>query len=114
MPVRLLTSSVLKWPDRDQVHAAAVSWARSMAKIWPEIARVGYIGSYAKGNWGVGSDIDLVIVVDHIDSDFNERARDFDATELPVPADALVYSKSEWEQRQGALSTKPVWVFTRG
>lgn len=113
MPVRSLASSVLKWPDRDQVHSGVQSWARRVAAGRPDVARIGYIGSYANGNWGVGSDIDLVIVVDHSDSGFLERGRAFDATSLPVPADVLVYTEGEWQKSKHALGVDPVWVFTR-
>ncbi|MGD9546182.1 MAG: nucleotidyltransferase domain-containing protein [Candidatus Krumholzibacteriia bacterium] len=76
MPVRSLTSSVLRWPD---------------------LLRVGYFGSYARGNWGVGSDLDLVLIVSHADRPFIERARQWDATGLPVPADVIVYTPDEWD-----------------
>ena len=43
---------------------------------------------------------------------FERRAARFDATGLPVPADLLVYTRTEWE----SLATRPrdvVWM-TRG
>jgi predicted nucleotidyltransferase len=38
--------------------------------IHPEVVRVGYFGSYARGDWGVGSDLDLIIIVDRSDEPF--------------------------------------------
>ena len=97
MPVRFLTSSVHKWPDREQVAAAAVTWARSEAARRPELVRLGYFGSYARGDAGVGSDLDLVAVVRTSDQPFERRPISWDLTSLPVPAELLVYTEAEWK-----------------
>jgi uncharacterized protein len=54
MPVRLLTSSVFKWPDKEVVDKAVRDWAGKVAQEYPEVMRLGYFGSYARGDWGVG------------------------------------------------------------
>ena len=64
MPVKSLNSSVLKWPDRNTVDQAVRSWSREQAMQRPELERCGYFGSYARGDWGVGSDLDLIAIVD--------------------------------------------------
>ena len=96
MPVRSLSSSVLKWPDAREVDEAVRRWVDRVVMIHPEVVRVGYFGSYARGDWGVGSDLDLIIIVDRSDEPFERRAR-WDATKLPVPTDVLVYTQDEWE-----------------
>ncbi|NPV06387.1 MAG: nucleotidyltransferase domain-containing protein [Anaerolineae bacterium] len=119
MPVRSLSSSVLRWPDADRVHEAVQRWAEEIAARRPDVIRVGYFGSYARGDWGVGSDLDLVVVVGDSREPFTRRASRFDTTALPVPADLLVYTTSEWEavSRRGrfgrALSEEAVWVLER-
>jgi hypothetical protein len=55
MPVRSLTSPVHIWPDRGQVDTAVRSWGAALQRSGPAVLRVGYFGSYARGNWGVGS-----------------------------------------------------------
>lgn len=112
MPVRSLTSSVLKWPGRDEVVQAVVRWANSLAEADQSIRKVGYRGSYANGNWGVGSDIDLIVLVESSAHDFLERGRTYDATGLPVPADLLVYTLAEAGRRAEALDST-IWVFQR-
>jgi hypothetical protein len=97
MPVRSLNSSVLKWPDKESVVAAARQLARSEAAVRPELLRLGYFGSYARGDWGVGSDLDLVAVVSESDRAFGDRPVDWDLTRLPVPAEILVYTSEEWD-----------------
>jgi predicted nucleotidyltransferase len=93
-----LSSSVLAWPDSREVRAAVEAWARAVAAERPEVVAVGYFGSYARGDWGVGSDVDLVVVVESSDVPFDRRASGWDATGLPVPADVLVYTETELER----------------
>ncbi len=96
MPVRSLSSSVLAWPDARTVDEAVRAWASRAAAERPGVRRIGYFGSYARGDWGVGSDVDVVIVVGEADSPFGRRALEWDLTELPVPADVVVYTDGEW------------------
>lgn len=99
MPVRSLNSFVLRWPDAATVRAAGRAWAVGNARR-PEVLRIGIFGSYARGNPGVGSDLDLVAVVRNSDLPFPRRAALWDTTELPVPAELLIYTEAEWERLQ--------------
>lgn len=121
MPIRSLSSSVLRWPDRDTVSAAVEAWADHEAGLRPQLLKLGYFGSYATGRWGVGSDVDLVAVVAQADRPFSERGRDWDVTTLPVPADILIYTLAEWEAMVArgdrfarVMATEIVWVLERG
>jgi predicted nucleotidyltransferase len=38
------------------------------------VVRIGYFGSYARGDWGVGSDLDVIAVVAFSDEAFTRRA----------------------------------------
>ena len=120
MPVRSLSSPVLRWPDAQAVDEAVRRWARKIAAKRPEILRIGYFGSYARGNWGVGSDLDLIIVVDWAEQPFERRATQWDVTELPVPAEALVYTAEEWERLSSQkgrfalmLNKETIWIYGR-
>lgn len=119
MPTRSSTSSVLVWPDSDAVDRAARAWAKATASVDPNVRRVGYVGSYARGDWGVGSDLDLVIVVEHSNTPWERRAAAWDTTPLPVPVDLLVYTEEEWngidpESRFGRmLGRETEWLYPR-
>lgn len=117
MPVRSLTSSVMKWPDRPTVHEAVREWGHRLRATHGRVQRVGYFGSYARGDWGVGSDLDVVVLVDAADRPFAERSAAFDATDLPVPADVLVYTEDEWHALTGrqrdTLRRETVWIAPR-
>lgn len=111
MPVRRLDSSVFKWPTREDVIRSVKAWASSVARSSSIVVRIGYRGSLASGNWGVGSDVDLIVVVGSTNRDFLGRARDCDVTSLPVPADLLVYTYEEIEvsHHLGRI----VWIYER-
>lgn len=83
--------------------------AGRLKNAYPVITDVGYFGSYARGDWGVGSDLDLIVRVS--DENWNTL---IDATSLPVPADVLVYTDSQFKAVQGrmrkVLDEEVVWV----
>ena len=120
MPVRSLHSSVMKWPDRAAVARCVRARAAVEGSRRPEVRRIGYFGSLGRGDWGVGSDVDLLIIVDRAAEPFERRAIDWDTGGLPVPADVLVYTLSEWEQMhpgsrfRRTLDEELHWVYERG
>lgn len=67
----------------------------------------------------MGSDLDLVILVDRTEEPFERRAARWDTTSLPVPADVLVYTLPEWDSLAAhspfgkTLSKQAVWVYER-
>lgn len=108
MPVRLLTSSVLKWADAKTVDGAVRRWAEKVAGDEQNVLKIGYFGSYARGDWGVGSDIDVIIIVESCGQTFFRRSLEWDVTGLPVPADVLVYTKKEWQSFSQDLPSNEV------
>jgi len=101
MPVRSLNSPVLKWPSRAAVLAAAEAWARSLRVRDDQVVRIGYFGSYARGDAGVGSDLDLVVIVRN-----GTDTRLFDVSRLPVPADVVVLEETRWAR----MSAEPTGI----
>jgi len=85
MPVRSLSSSVLRWPDAAAVHDALRQWAERAGATRPELRRVGYFGSYARGDWGPGSDLDVIIVVSASGEPMVRRPLAWDLTACPCP-----------------------------
>lgn len=120
MPVRSLNSSVLRWPDRESVLRALRRWVETVLASDPTIQSLGYFGSYARGDAGVGSDLDILVLVSRSDLPFERRAARYDTGGLPVPAEVLVYTEQEWRSllaeanpfvRRVARETR--WVFRR-
>lgn len=119
MPVRSLSSSVFKWPEARSVDQAIRQWAAGVTANRPGICRIGYFGSYARGDWGVGSDLDILIVVEHCEQPFEKRAAQWPTSDLPVPADVWVYTEQEWRSFAGerfhrTVQQEAVWVFEHG
>jgi predicted nucleotidyltransferase len=117
MPVRSLNSRVLKWPARAEVDRAVRELAARLAREHAGLLRFGYFGSYARGDAGPGSDVDLVAVVKDSGRAFHERPLDFDVAGLPVGAELLVYTLKEWHGPRPApgrflrqLESETVWV----
>jgi predicted nucleotidyltransferase len=117
MPVRSLHSSVLAWPKGPEVHKALAAWAERQARSRPELLRVGFIGSYARGDYGVGSDLDVVLVVRDSAEPALRRSLGWDFSELPVPVDSFVFTRAEWivllaEERRFArtVQSEVLWV----
>ena len=78
---------------------------------------VGYFDSYARRDWGVGSDLDLIIIVEHSDLTFTQRNVGWKVDGLPVPVDMLIYARTDrqalHEQRTRFYSTvmqEAVWT----
>lgn len=120
MPVRSLNSPVFRWPDAATVSQAVHRWAQTIGQERDEVVRIGYFGSYARGDWGVGSDLDIVVIVDASAHPFTRRALDWDITMLPVPAEVMVYTWDEWSAlalEQGRffriVNSEVIWVYTR-
>jgi uncharacterized protein len=118
MPVRSFASPVLSWPRAEAVEAALRAWSDRLRAARPNVLRVGYFGSYARGDWGVGSDLDVVVVVGQCDEPPMRRPLAYDTvSDFPLPVDLLVYTADEW-RRLGAddapfarrLAREVVWV----
>ena len=117
MPVRSLNSSVLKWPDVSAVDQAARAWAQSVVAKRRDVHRIAYFGSYARGDWGVGSDLDLLVILERSDIPYSERSLAFDLSSFPVPAELIVYTLEEWNAmgEQGSrlvrtVESEGVWI----
>jgi predicted nucleotidyltransferase len=108
---------VLRWPEPERVVREARAWATRERTRRPELLRLGYFGSYARADAGVGSNLDLVAVVRSSSEPFERRSIGWDLGELPVPTEILVYTRAEWTdlQRRGGrfgrmLRDEVVWM----
>jgi predicted nucleotidyltransferase len=95
-------------------------WSIEQGKRLPELKRLGYFGSYARGDWGVGSDLDLIAIVDDTTEPFERRALNWDLNAFPVPAELLVYTVKEWHRMQKknerfirVLNKEVIWTYYR-
>jgi len=102
------------------VDQAVRKWVEQQVRSGRDILRAGYFGSYARGDWGVSSDLDLILIVRNSDQPFWRRALQWDILDLPLPADLLVYTQEEWQSlvKQEArfpqtIEEEAIWVYQR-
>ena len=80
MPVRSLTQSLLRWPEPEHVLRQV---------------RVGVFVSYGRGDAGVGSDLDLLLIDADAMGPQHQRLLAWPLAELPLSCDALVLTPDE-------------------
>jgi len=90
-----LTPSLLRWPEPEQVLSQVRLWAAQVAVDHPDLERVGLFSSYCRGDAGVGSDLDLLLIDAGSSGPQHQRLLDWPLAELPLSCDALVLTPSE-------------------
>ena len=117
MPVTSSISSVKRWPNAEVVLRSLGDWGAAELANRDGLLGFGYFGSYARGDEGFGSDLDLIAIVEADDRPAMERALDWPTENLPVPADLLVYTIEEWQRLQAeggrfarTLRTEARWL----
>ena len=84
MPVPSLNGSVRHWPPAAEVLEQAERWAALQRSAHPDLMAVGVFGSYGRGTAGVGSDLDLLLILQRCDEPIWERLRRWDTRSLPL------------------------------
>lgn len=120
MPVKSLSTAVLKWPSAETVQRTAKAWATTVGSSDNSVLRIGYFGSYATNDWGVGSDLDIIVILETSEKPFEHRGTRIPPSQIPVPCDVLVYTRSEWEhmlkeRRRFArmIQSEAIWLYSR-
>ena len=98
MPVRSLNQSVLRWPKPELILAAVQQWAEAQQALRPSLAKVGVFGSYGRGDAGVGSDLDLLLVDGVAIGPQQQRLLTWPFERLPLSCDALVLTPTELQE----------------
>ena len=120
MPVTSSTSSIKRWPSAEVVLSALKNWSAAAAEDRDDLIALGYFGSYARGDAGFASDLDLIAIVLRDDRPAMDRAGDWSTEKLPIPTDLLVYTADEWARLQAedgrfarTLNAEARWLVKR-
>ena len=81
--------------DEERVRTAADEYAAHLLASHPEIEEIVVFGSFAKGNYAPGSDLDIFILLTHSDKERWDRASDFLPDGFPVPLDLFPLTRDE-------------------
>jgi hypothetical protein len=102
------------------VDQAMRLWSAEQVRARPDIVRLGYFGSYARGDWGMGSDLDVIAIIKKTAEPFERRSPGWDLTGLPAPAEIIVYSLPEWGELEKGntrfhrmLNRDVIWTFPK-
>lgn len=119
MPKASSGSVKVRSVPRPAVEDALRAWAEEAVRADPRVLRVGYFGSYARGDYNPASDLDVVIVVGASDIPRHQRGGAFDLAVVPVGCEVFVYTTEEVARPGppfGFLATvlrEAVWVYPR-
>jgi len=119
MPKTSLDSVKVRSVPRSEVEGALAQWARLTAKQDSRLQRVGYFGSYARGDYTPASDLDVLIVVSDSQTPRHRRALEFDLRQMPVGCEVFVYTTEELARPlvEGdwlhTILPETIWVFPR-
>lgn len=112
-------SRVRTWPRPDEVVPALATWAEALLAADPRVVGVRLFGSYALGNWGVGSDADVLVELSECADGVLDRIVRPDPPAL-VPVDVVIRTTAELDEmrRQGyrfarMLDDEGVWLARR-
>lgn len=121
MPVRSLTQLLLRWPEPELVLQQVRDWAERVAADHPGLVRVGVFGSYGRGDAGVGSDLDLLLIDTMASGPQHQRLLAWPLAELPLSCDALALTPAEHREllasgsaMAAALERDSRWLWSRG
>ena len=90
-----MSSVVIKSIDKLGLHRAVDAYAERLLSDHPEIEEIVIFGSFAKGTYAPGSDVDVFILLRRSDKRVRDRIPDFLPGAFPVGVDIFPYTKDE-------------------
>ena len=87
----------------------AVKTATELLSALPEVRRVSFFGSYARGRRDLSTDLDLLVVMETQVALVDRLRRLYSLLALPIDYDLVCYTPSEWER----IQNQPFWRYAR-
>src|SRR3972149_8221227 len=96
MPRRSLSFVLIKSVDKERVKRSMDEYAAKLFAVHPEVQEVVVFGSFTKGNYAPGSDIDVFILLSRADKSVRDRIPDLlPDGPFPVGVDVFPYTREE-------------------
>jgi len=105
-----LNSVKIKSISPDKVIAELKRWAKNIVIIRPEIKRIGYFWSYARGDYTPASDLDIILIISKSNKIFPKRIDDYIVDNISVGCEVFPFTEAEIEKRKGKY--KNGWIDT--
>jgi predicted nucleotidyltransferase len=95
MPEPSSPSVKVTFTNRNQILTALENLIQEWTQQHPELEQVILFGSYARGDYFPGSDVDVLLILETSDQPFLKRIPKFLPTQFPVDIDIFPYTKDE-------------------
>ena len=92
-------SAKYKFVDRSQILGLARTAAARIAANHPEVRRVLLFGSFARGDFNVHSDLDLLVILESSSLSMSDRIADFLQDCAAYPTDVFPLTQEELHNR---------------
>ncbi len=94
-----LNSAGPKFVDREEILVIAREMARRIGAVHPQVLRVLLFGSFARGDYGTRSDLDLLIILKESEKPAHDRIADFLQHTSIYPTDVFPFTEAEIRSR---------------
>jgi uncharacterized protein len=81
--------------NREQILKALKNLIQEWTQQHPELEQVILFGSFARGDYFPGSDVDVLLILEKSDQPVLNRIREFLPTHFPVDIDIFPYTRDE-------------------
>lgn len=102
MPKLFLSSAKPKFVNKNEVLELARTTARRMGSKHPNVVKILLFGSFARNDFGVHSDLDLLIILESSQKSVPDRIADFLEDAFDYPTDVFPYTEQEMQVRHRA------------
>ena len=113
-----MSGVVVKSLDEAAVRRAMDAYAARLLAADPEIEEIIVFGSFEKGTWAPGSDLDVFVVLSRSTKSVRDRIPDLLPGPFPVGVDLFPYTREEVATRTPSLLLDAVaqsrWRYVRG
>lgn len=99
-----MSSVVVKWVDAAAVRRAVDAYAARLLSSRPDVEEVVVFGSFEKGDYAPGSDVDVFVILASADKPVRERVPELLPGAFPVGVDVFPFTREEME----SLSPSPL------
>ena len=94
-----MSSVLVKSVDPAKIRRSVYEYARRLFAEHPEVEEVVVFGSFAKGTYAPGSDVDILIVLSDSARPFRDRIPELLPGAFPVGLDLFPYTRAEIASR---------------
>ena len=93
------SSAAPKFVDRDEILGIARASARRIAAEYPSVSKIVLFGSFARGDYGWRSDLDLLVILETSEKPPSERIGEILSFVSAYPTDVFPYTIAEIQSR---------------